>query len=271
MYPFGVRNLADGGTFDTLAGQPTDDGELMLTLATSLVTEKKYAAKAALQAYKAWYASHPFDCGLATRSALTSSPLAATEANGALMRAAALGVYGANVSARKAAKLAKTDAALTHPSTVCQDANALYVLGIAHAVRTGCTAEEVYDVMLEHTSLLRVHSTVFQTLSQAWDSPPKNEAGKHGWVLHALQNAVFQLLHAQDFETCLVSSIGLGYDTDTNAAIAGALYGAVYGVGVIPERWLRTLRACAPGGRRPRPKKFWPRNADRLTAKLAPR
>ena len=29
MYPCGVRDLADGGTWDTLAGQPTDDSELV--------------------------------------------------------------------------------------------------------------------------------------------------------------------------------------------------------------------------------------------------
>ncbi len=32
-YPNGVRLMADGGTFDTLAGQPTDDSEMALLLA----------------------------------------------------------------------------------------------------------------------------------------------------------------------------------------------------------------------------------------------
>ena len=33
-----------------------------------------------------------------------------------------------------------------------------------------------------------------------------------------------------------------GGDTDTNAAVAGAVLGARYGVGAVPERWLE----CVP-------------------------
>ena len=32
-YPNGVRKLADGGTWNTIAGQPTDDSEMALLLA----------------------------------------------------------------------------------------------------------------------------------------------------------------------------------------------------------------------------------------------
>lgn len=38
-YPSGVRDLMDGGTWNTLAGQPTDDSEMALMLARSLVKE----------------------------------------------------------------------------------------------------------------------------------------------------------------------------------------------------------------------------------------
>ncbi len=37
LYPEGVRDMADGGVWDTIAGQPTDDSEMALTLARSLV------------------------------------------------------------------------------------------------------------------------------------------------------------------------------------------------------------------------------------------
>jgi ADP-ribosylglycohydrolase len=35
-YPDGVRELADGGTWNTIAGQPTDDSEMALLLARML-------------------------------------------------------------------------------------------------------------------------------------------------------------------------------------------------------------------------------------------
>jgi ADP-ribosyl-[dinitrogen reductase] hydrolase len=62
-YPNGVRDLADGGTWNTIAGQPTDDSEMALLLARMLVERGHYDAQAALEAYKFWLNSGPFDCG----------------------------------------------------------------------------------------------------------------------------------------------------------------------------------------------------------------
>ena len=46
-YPEGVRELADGGTFNTMAGQPTDDSEMALLLARHFVQRGTYDAEAA--------------------------------------------------------------------------------------------------------------------------------------------------------------------------------------------------------------------------------
>jgi ADP-ribosyl-[dinitrogen reductase] hydrolase len=39
-YPNGIRELADGGTWGTIAGQPTDDSEMALMLARMLVKHR---------------------------------------------------------------------------------------------------------------------------------------------------------------------------------------------------------------------------------------
>src|SRR5687767_6228182 len=44
QYPGGVRLLADGGTWNTIAGQPTDDSELALMLARALVKRGAFDA-----------------------------------------------------------------------------------------------------------------------------------------------------------------------------------------------------------------------------------
>lgn len=64
-----------------------------------------------------------------------------------------------------------------------------------------------------------------------------------------------------------------GGDTDTNAAIAGALLGAVYGRDAIPVQWFDKLLKCRPeaGNRRvrhPRPECFWPVDALELAMSL---
>lgn len=62
-YPEGLRELADGGTRNAIAGQPTDDSELALTLALALIEQGRYDREAARQACVGWLESGPFDCG----------------------------------------------------------------------------------------------------------------------------------------------------------------------------------------------------------------
>src|SRR5215475_8769458 len=46
-YPSGIRELEDGGTWGTIAGQPTDDSEMALALARMLIERRRYAAEEA--------------------------------------------------------------------------------------------------------------------------------------------------------------------------------------------------------------------------------
>ena len=73
-YPDGVRELADGGTWGTLAGQPTDDSEMALMLARMLVRHKRYDSEEARRAYLFWLHSAPFDCGGTVSSGLRGTP-----------------------------------------------------------------------------------------------------------------------------------------------------------------------------------------------------
>jgi len=63
-YPNGVRELADGGTWNTIAGQPTDDSEMALLLARLLADQGRYDPEEARKACIFWFGpdliySHP--------------------------------------------------------------------------------------------------------------------------------------------------------------------------------------------------------------------
>jgi ADP-ribosylglycohydrolase len=60
-YPSGIRELADGGTWNTIAGQPTDDSEMALLLACMLADQGRYDPEEARKAYLFWLDSGPFD------------------------------------------------------------------------------------------------------------------------------------------------------------------------------------------------------------------
>lgn len=266
----GPRELADGGTWNTLAGQPTDDSEMALALARSIVAAGKYDPAGALAAYHAWRASGPFDIGGTTAAALASHPKADSQANGSLMRVSPLAVFAHALPPEAAADLARQDSALTHPHAVCGDACAAYVVALAHALRTGTGGRAAWEAAVAWTRRAGAEKPVLDALLAAAQEPRRADAGSDGWVLIALQNAFFEALHASSLEEGVVRSVRRGGDTDTNAAIAGALLGAIHGRGGVPARWARLVLSCRAhdATRRPRPAEFWPVDALVLAERL---
>ena len=272
-YPDGVRDMADGGTWNTIAGQPTDDSEMALLLARSLASEGKFDKAEVKKAYVFWLNSGPFDCGTTIQSGLTGRLSPQSQANGAMMRISPLGIFGVNYALEQVAEWARQDAAITHIHSVCQQANALFAMAIAYAVRTGCKADDLYQEIVGWAEEMDVESSLKETISAAADSPPDDFVDSQGWVLIAFRNVLWQLRTADDVEEGIVDTIMRGGDTDTNAAICGALLGAVHGREAIPDRWIETIRGCrpragTPGVYKPRPECFWPADALELAEQL---
>lgn len=289
-YPAGARFLSDGGTWGTIAGQPTDDSELALALARSLALLGRYDEEAVARAYAAWYASCPFDIGGTTRTALSAAAAAvlagagvaaaaraaanrSSQANGALMRISPLGIFGVRLDPVDLAACARADASLTHPHPICQDANVVYTATVAFAIRTGGPPDRIYDHALETLEKHSLGPAICQCLREAESRPPAEYGRNQGWVLVALQNAFHQLLHAPNLEEGVVDTVRRGGDTDTNAAIAGALLGAAWGLQAVPRQWLECVLNCRPetgrkGVYRSRPQEYWPVDALTLAARL---
>ena len=281
-WPDGVREVVGGGPFDLLAGQPTDDSEMALSLARSMVEAGDYDPERAAAAYGRWLASRPFDIGQTTHRAVSAADGGAvacrraasreSQANGALMRISPVGIAGAGWSASRIVEVARADAALTHPHPVCGDANAVFALALAFAIREGAGPRAVYEYAVARATALGLHADVRETLAAAADGPPADFMTSMGWVRKALQNAFWQLLHTADAAEALVDTVGRGGDTDTNGCIAGALLGAVHGRDAWPARWRDRVLTCRalPGDatRHPRPIDFWPADAMVLAERL---
>ena len=272
-YPDGVRDLADGGTWDTIAGQPTDDSEMALMLARSIVKEGGFDAARVRDAYVYWLDSGPFDCGNTVRSGLRGYLNYDSQANGAMMRVSPLGIFGAKHSLESVSEWAQGDAVLTHPHIVCLQANSIFAMAIANVIQTGCGPDELYRRMCTWADEQGIEPVLLRVMEAASDKLPSDFKTQQGWVLIAFQNALWQLLHAPDFEEGVVDTVMRGGDTDTNAAICGALLGAVYGRDSVPERWVEAILNCRPEAgnprvKQPRPKVFWPVDALELSERL---
>ena len=288
LYPDGVRDLRDGGQWNILAGQATDDSELALALARTLIETNHYDREAVAAAYGDWYASGPFDCGNTIARALSAAATADagrkaeaassqansnSQANGSLMRISPIGIWAREPGI--ADRFAREDSRLTHPNEVCVDACGAFAAAVAEGIRSG-DRTEMLRAARAHARTVEVKDTLRRA---ELGEIPEDYSTSMGWVLLALQNAFSHLLRDATVEHALVATVGKGGDTDTTAAITGALLGAADGLGAIPRRWIWPVQACRPhkalGARNPRPMAYWPDDLAAigealLTARLAP-
>jgi ADP-ribosylglycohydrolase len=284
-HPQGVRELRASPVWRTLAGQPTDDSELGLALARLLARNGRYDAEDAATTYARWYASEPFDCGNATRSAFAPAAAAPaskaqaarthalreSQSNGSLMRIAPIGIRARDPD--DAARMAEADSTLSHPHPVCRTACAAFAAAIAAALagadRPGMLATALRiadaagpDAAPVAAALRRAEAGV----------APQDYQHQMGWVLIALQNAFYHLAAGTRMEPALIETVSQGGDTDTNAAITGALLGAADGRSSLPVRWVLPALTCRPDPglhpARPRPAEYWPDDLLDLTETL---
>lgn len=266
-YPQGHREVVGGGPFTLKAGQVTDDTELALALARSLVAVGRWQSKEVLAAYRAWAASDPEDIGAATQAAFVrGQPRESSQANGALMRISPLALHGLQMEPLELARLGAADAQLSHPNEVTRAASAVFVATLAEAVRSGSGFTTLRDFARTLARAEPGWDAVAPWLEEATAPLPALDGEKQGWVRFAF-TAAFHALHraeAVGVEEALVELVMRGGDTDTNGAIAAALLGAVHGVEALPKRWREPIRRCRPA----RPATFVPGDLDALVDAL---
>lgn len=216
-------------------GTTTDDTEMTLVLAQSLIKNKGYNRDHIILGYEAW-ANSTSMVGINTRKLFkgvktvkgyqsrynklfnSQETINNNQSNGSMMRASPLAFLWDNTPII-------TDCNLTNPSQVNLDANMVYLNAIRLLVLG-------YDrvTVFSHLKSLAKTIQVKQVLDDVETKKPRVITGKtKGWVLHALYCAVWSLLYAPNYQDGIDYIIRLGGDTDTTAAISGALMGAMFG------------------------------------------
>lgn len=149
--------------------------------------------------------------------------------------------------------LVRKAASITHGHEICAMSCYLYTLFLRECLRTGSPQSAYAAVFFDpfrqrdgsyadrfSPEAIEAHS-IFRDydLRDAIDLSLIHESG---YVVDSLIAAVYSLVHSETYEDTVKTAVRLGYDTDTNAAIAGSIAGALYGQGQIPPRWLDALR-----------------------------
>ncbi len=170
--------------------------------------------------------------------------------NGGAMRAAPIGVFFHEDLDRVAIEAEKS-ALPTHVHPIGIEGARLIALGAALAVRSSgarLRRRRFFAALREHAA---TEEFQFQ-LNQAAELGPLDHLGAFGSDLEAHRSVTTALLifacHPDDYATAVRRAIGQGHDTDTLAAMVGALAGARLGVKGLPARLLDRLED-GPDGR----------------------
>jgi ADP-ribosyl-[dinitrogen reductase] hydrolase len=259
-YEFGMRALVGepeqlgGGLGGIAPAQWSDDTEMACAIAqvaaTGVDLRTPESLDAIAEAFLRWFDDEPPDVGNQTRQVLGSThhgPGSArrmtavaqqlhdltghTAGNGSLMRTGpvALAHLGDTPAIVDAARAISN---LTHADPMAGDACVLWSLAIDHTVRTG-----ELDIRI---GLPHVHARWVGLLDDAKSGDPSSFAN-NGWVVSALQAAWSALTHTSTLRDALIAAVRAGHDTDTVAAVTGALAGARYGGSAVPFAWRRRL------------------------------
>jgi ADP-ribosylglycohydrolase len=249
----------------------TDDTELALALASALRGRRPadgFPADEAFGAYHAWNNSAPFDIGITCRNAFGNADRekrelsARSQSNGSLMRVAPLAVWASGEDDETIARMAAEDAALSHISGAVFASTAAYSIAVAALVR----GESASEAVSRSTAWLEATGgdagAVTEWLSGNDGDFADATGGKQGWARHAFRLAFYHLGRGTPFADAMRHVLGVGGDTDTNAAIVGALLGARDGLSELPGEWVDAVREARTEDGHPRPGVYHPINFD---------
>jgi ADP-ribosylglycohydrolase len=231
------------------AGQWTDDTALALELAESIGEHGLLDVDDVARRYIRWAVTDGRGIGRATGAALTGASDAADArrrasdfharsgmgaGNGTVMRCAPIGLAARDLGEARTAAVA--DAQLTHGHPAAAPASAALcaaLLALREGVDPLAAARSEVQGPLELEQALELAAAHEREALAALATGP---AAGACWTTLAI--GLCGLAQFGDYEPGIAWAISLGGDTDTNAAVAGALLGYRDGPGAIPRRWL---------------------------------
>jgi ADP-ribosyl-[dinitrogen reductase] hydrolase len=234
-------------------GTWTDDTAMARNLWRSLAEHRRFDPADVMGRHLEWFATDPPDVGNLTRSVLRrirdgDQGAAAryvaergpevSAGNGSVMYCAPLGAFRATrpeLLHDEAPELS----AITHWDERCRTACLAVTLATAALVRgtePGPAVEDAVEAVVDREGGEELEYLVVEAgRARRIDGPDM------GFTVFTAGIGLQLAAEAPGFEDGLRRVVALGGDTDTNAAVAGALLGAAHGRAALPSAWLRVL------------------------------
>ncbi|MFD9101718.1 ADP-ribosylglycohydrolase family protein [Streptomyces virginiae] len=247
------EEMRGGGGWEP--GEATDDTQMAVLVAESLLERGGLELPDVFGRFQRWAAGQPKDIGLQTEAVLTGGQpwdLAAAlhfqinaraAGNGSLMRASGSAVYFSAAGRRATMDAARRIAALTHGDRAAWEGTAI----LHELVRVALDGADPLAALPATLDAVHPDHRGRYGLVLAPDWHPGLATEFNGAVWPCLGSAVWALRTTSGFAEAVRAAVDLGGDTDTVAAVTGALAGARYGRGAVPAHWTERLHVPLPG------------------------
>jgi ADP-ribosyl-[dinitrogen reductase] hydrolase len=231
-----------------------DDAAMTLLLAESLVEQGGFDANDVAERWVKWMKLDGRGIGLTTERALRlieggtepfeagrlAKSAGAAASNGAVMRCIPVALrYHDNVD--ELVRVSIQQAAITHADERSTWGAAAVNLAARELLHGNAHFVEEVLHRLDGAAPRALVEAIRRVPGEREGDLPIAVAGEFGYVVHCVEIAFWYALHYPSLEEALVHLAQAGGDTDTNAAVAGALLGARDGEASIPPRWLDQL------------------------------
>ncbi|WP_432543062.1 ADP-ribosylglycohydrolase family protein [Kineococcus sp. SYSU DK002] len=258
-FPTAARGVATemcgGGSLGWAPGEFTDDTQMALLLAESLVENDGLDGADVFARFGRWAQAGPPDIGVQTSAVLGSGlpwDRAAVEhvraghraaGNGSLMRTTPAAIFFARHGRDATVDAARRISALTHGDPAAGEGCALFHEAVRALLDGGDADAAIADAL---PLVAQEHREKWAgNCSPTWT--PADATESNGAVWPTLGSALWALRNSVTFEEAVRLVVDLGGDTDTVACVTGALAGARTGITGIPVRWTSPLHGRVPG------------------------
>jgi len=214
----------------------TDDTSMLLALTDSLSEKGAVDKDNEYRKYSNWFFNgeytpfgKAFGYGRTTmRAIVEKSPgnQRTDNGNGALMRSSVISCFFYNRSREFIEKSSAESASVTHAHPVAIFTNIIYNI-ILRDLILGNSLEEALNYAYKY------YYNVIEDINDIFFEPIYYQVT--GYAVSTLQTAIWINFESSSFEEAITKAISLGGDTDTIAAVTGAIAGGIYGYLSIPD------------------------------------
>lgn len=226
---FSVRDMVSGGIHNQPAGTWSDDTSMALCILESITRKDKVNVEDIFENFSAWFYGGKFACngkvfdvGDTCRESITTGNAQYSElacGNGSLMRTAPLALVD------------------------CSNQDIVDVSMLTHNHKLPAyTCVSLCNILKKIVSHRNPALSRYMLHTQYGFITNNSKVDSDGYCVSTFEAALYCVANTSSYEHCVIKAVEMGDDTDTTAAVAGAIAGIMYGYNTIPKKWIETLQ-----------------------------